>query len=307
MQLGASYDATATTPRWHQFLSEVFCDDEELIRYIQKAVGYCLTGETNEQKFFLCYGVGANGKSVFLEILSKLLGDYSATASFETFDAARRSESSNDLAALKGKRLVTIIEAEEDKRLAEARVKAVTGGDAITCRFLYGEYFTYQPQFKLWMAVNHRPIIRGTDKGIWRRMQLIPFEACFIGREDRYLNKTLFAELSGILNWALEGLKLYRLEGLTIPKAVELATESYREEQDSITQWLKEECASDARASLSASDGYQNYKAWAEDRGERPFAQKRWSSQLIDKGYQRIRRNSGYFYDGLGLSRRSAI
>ncbi|MDX6611632.1 MAG: putative primase/helicase [Blastocatellia bacterium] len=302
LQLGASYDGQADAPLWRQFLKDVFSKDEELISYIQRAVGYCLTGETKEQAFFLCHGVGANGKSVFLDVISQMMGDYAGAASFESFDAARRSESSNDLAALKGKRLITIIEADEDRRLAEAKVKAVTGGDPISCRFLYGEYFTYRPTFKIWMAVNHRPIIRGGDRGILRRIHLIPFHQSFEGREDRHLKQKLLAESSGILNWALEGLRLYNSEGLTMPKAVSEATDHYRDEQDSIGQWLNEEAIVSSEAELAAAEGYQRYKTWAETRGEKPFAQKRWSNYLIEKEFEKARRNSGIFYKGLRIN-----
>jgi P4 family phage/plasmid primase-like protien len=302
MQLGCEFSPEAKAPRWEKFLREVFGGDEQLIEYIQRAVGYSLTGDTSEQVLFLCYGSGANGKSVFLEVVRQLLGDYAGAASFDTFDAGNRNSASNDLAALKGKRLVTVIETEEDRRLAEAKVKMVTGQDEITCRFLFKEFFTYRPQFKLWMAMNHKPVIRGTDRGIWRRIRLIPFTQSFEGREDRGLIGKLTNELPGILNWALEGLRKWQESGLSVPKAVKEATEEYRRESDSIGQWLDERTARNIVSKLRASEAYRNYYEWALERGERPFNQKNWGQTLIEKGHNRDRDREGMFYMGLALA-----
>lgn len=303
MQLGATYNPNAPCPRWEQFLDEVFDADKELIEYIQRAVGYSLTGNTSEQVIFLCYGNGANGKSVFLDVLGELLGEYAGTASFETFDAGRRSEASNDLAALKGKRIVTVIETEEDRRLAEAKVKAVTGQDAISCRYLYGEYFTYVPQFKIWMAINHLPVIRGVDRGIWRRIRVIPFLQSFEGRADKGLNTKLREELSGILNWALEGLRKWRELGLNeLPKAMKEATEEYRRDNDSIGQWIEERTRPNPIGMVRVKLGYQDYSNWAEERGERPFSQKNWSKSLVERGYKKDRNRDGFHYFGLELA-----
>lgn len=302
MQLGCEFASDAKAPRWEQFLDEVFGGDEELIEYIQRAVGYSLTGDTSEQVVFLCYGSGANGKSVFLEVVRQLLGDYAGAASFDTFDAGNRNSASNDLAALKGKRLVTVIETEEDRRLAEAKVKMVTGQDEITCRFLFKEFFTYRPQFKLWMAMNHRPVIRGTDRGIWRRIRLIPFTQSFEGREDRGLIGKLTNELPGILNWALEGLRKWQESGLAVPKAVKEATEEYRRESDSIGQWIDERTMPAPVGKLRSSEAYRDYSEWALERGERPFNQKNWGQTLIEKGHSRDKDRYGMFYMGLALA-----
>lgn len=285
MRLGAQYDPAATCPRWDRFLMEVFRGDVEMVSFIQRAIGYCLTGDTREQKLFLLHGVGANGKSVFLEMLSRLLGDFAGNASFETFDANKRSEASNDLAALRGKRFVTVIETEEGRRLAESRVKSVTGQDAITCRFLYGEYFTYRPTFKIWLAMNHLPVIRGTDNGIWRRILLIPFAESFTGtREDKTLKGTLDAELDGILQWALEGLRQWWLRGLDPPQSVINATNLYRADSDQIGRWLDERCLVTPNVFLPSGKGYDNYKSWCAANGEDPVTQNKWSRQMNERG-----------------------
>lgn len=301
MQLGAAYEPEATCPRWHQFLQEIFSGDAELIAYIQRAVGYCLTGDTREQKIFLCHGLGANGKSVFLEVLLELFGDYAANASFETFDANRRSESSNDLAALRGKRLVTVIETEDGRRLAEARVKSVTGQDLITCRFLYGEYFSYRPTYKIWLAMNRLPIIRGTDKCIWLRIQLIPFREDFEGREDKTLRDTLLSERDGILQWALEGLRQWWKRGLDTPQVVIQATGTYRTESDQVGRWLADACVVLSNISISTSAAYQNYKTWCEANGEQAATQNRIGRTLTEKGFdQTVVRNTRTWI-GFGL------
>lgn len=301
MQLGAAYTPEADCPRWRQFLEEIFGGDQELISFVQRAVGYCLTGDTREQKMFLLHGGGANGKSTFLKILMDLLGGYADNASFETFDANKRSEASNDLAKLRGKRLVTVIETEEGKRLAEARVKSVTGNDMITCRFLYAEYFSYYPTYKIWLAMNHLPQIRGTDNGIWRRILLIPFAQSFIGREDKTLMETLDAELDGILQWALEGLRAWWDRGLDPPVVVIKATASYRGDSDQIGRWIEERCLVSENLFLPSGKGYDDYKKWCTENGEDPISQNKWSRRLNDKGLEANPNtsNRGWFNVGL--------
>lgn len=301
MQFGATYNPEATCPRWMQFLDEVFLGNAELIAYIQRAVGYCLTGDTREQKLFLCHGRGANGKSVFLEVMAALFGDYAANASFETFDADRRNEASNDLAVLRGKRLVTVIETEQGKRLAEARVKSVTGQDPITCRFLYGEFFTYRPTYKIWLAMNHLPVIRGTDKGIWRRIELIPFLADFEDREDKTLGETLHSELDGILQWALEGLRQWWQRGLDTPAIVKQATTKYRDDSDQVGRWLAECCVQVSGIFLPTSTGYKNYETWCGEQGEKAESQNKWSRRMNDKGFTPNPNASARGWFGVGL------
>jgi putative DNA primase/helicase len=301
MRLGATYDPTADCPRWRQFLNEIFIEDTEIISYIQRAVGYCLTGDTREQKLFLCHGTGANGKSVFLETLTHLLGDYAANASFETFDANKRSESTNDLAALRGKRLVTVIETEENKRLAEARVKSVTGQDLITCRFLYGEYFSYRPTFKIWLAMNHLPVIRGADKGIWRRIQLIPFKQNFDEHEDKTLRETLQGEMDGVLQWALVGLREWWKRGLDTPQSVTQATNNYRADSDQIGRWINDRCVVVLNVSVSSGQGYKNYTGWCAEVGEEPISQNKWSRRITEKGFQPNPNTSNRGWIGFGL------
>lgn len=304
MQLGATYNPEADCPRWRQFLEEVFNNDVELIAFFQRAVGYSLTGDVREQKIFLLHGGGANGKSTLLKVLSDLFGGYADNASFETFDANKRNEASNDLAKLRGKRFVTVIETEEGKRLAEAKVKSVTGNDMITCRFLYAEYFSYYPTYKVWLAMNHLPVIRGTDNGIWRRINIIPFNQSFIGREDKTLQEALDSELDGILQWALEGLRAWHSRGLDPPEIVIKAVENYRGDSDQIGRWVNDRCVLIPGLFLPSGKGYEDYKKWCTENGEEPISQNKWSRRLNDKGLEANPNtaNRGWFHVGLKAS-----
>ncbi len=301
MAAGVAYDPEATCPRWEQFLSEIFNGDKELISYVQRAVGYSLTGETSEQKMFICHGLGANGKSTFLEIVGALAGDTYMATSFSTFDADNNDGKRDDLAILRGKRLVVAIESDEDKRLAEARVKALTGQDTISCRFLYGRYFTYKPTFKIWLAVNHKPVVRGVDHGIWRRLALIPFTQTFSGaRLDAKLPAKLRKEMAGILNWALQGARLWYAHGLGACAAVDNATTAYRTESDIIGQWVDENCTLAPHLETSAKELYSNYRLWAEINGEkRPMTSQSWGRRMGERqGLEKHRRA----YIGIGLT-----
>lgn len=304
--LGTHYDPSADCPRWKQFMEEVFDGNQEIISFIQRALGYTLTGDTREQVLFLMHGGGRNGKSRFLETVMKLLNDYGHNTSFETFDAAGRSSNAEyTLASLKGARFVSIVETEEDKRLNEAKVKSVTGQDTITARHIYGSPFNYKPSFKVWLAMNHKPHIRGMDEGIWRRILLIPFTQNFAGREDKQLDKKLEAELPGILNWILEGLRVWHEQGLNPPAAIIEAVKEYRSVSDIVAQWI-EECCVIGEGSMVSSEAYNQFRAWLKARGEREFSQTLWGSRMSDRGLESKRKTHNKVkvsvYEGIRLS-----
>jgi putative DNA primase/helicase len=231
-----------------------------------------LVGDTSEQDFWIAYGGGANGKSTLLNTVLEVLGDYGTTTAFTTFDAENRNQYGNDIAALKGRRFVFASETERERTLAEARVKAVTGGDAISCKFLYGEYFTFTPQFRVWLAVNHKPSIRGVDRGIWRRIKLIPFSQNFEAKEDKRLRDKLQVELPGILNWLLAGLADWRQNGMAEPDSVRAATEDSRQESDQLGQWLEQEAELGADYSQNITELYRNYVQWLRDNDSDRYA-----------------------------------
>jgi len=227
------YREDALCPTWLAFLDRIFNGNADLIGFVQRAIGYSLTGSTQEQCFLLLWGEGSNGKSTMLELLRDVLGDYADNASTDALMVSSGRGTENDIAKLKGARLVTASESGEGRRLDEERVKRLTGGDTISARFLYREWFEYRPQFKLWLAVNNRPEVRGTDHAIWRRVRLIPFEVVIPDDDqDKELPAKLRAEAPGILRWAVEGCLAWQKEKLNPPKAITSATTEYRSEQN---------------------------------------------------------------------------
>ena len=229
------YDPKQKSPLWEKFLNEIMDGNDELISFLQKVIGYSLTGDTREQCFFIFYGTGANGKTTFLQTISTLLNDYAQQSPTETFMLRRFGGVPNDVARLKGKRFVSTIEIEQGRRMAESLVKALTGGDTIAARFLFGEFFEFIPQFKLFLGTNHKPVIHGTDLAIWRRIRLIPFLVTIPEeKQDRELVSKLKEELPGILNWAIKGCLAWQKDGLGVPEEVKAATDEYRKEPRSL-------------------------------------------------------------------------
>jgi len=270
-----AYDSEAKCPLWEAFLDRVMGGNERLIGFLQRAVGYSLTGHTNEQVLMMLYGAGANGKSTFLETLRALLADYSAITDFNTFMKRENEGARNDLARLVGTRFVSAVEAEAGKPLAEALVKQLTGGDTITARFLFKEFFDYRPLFKIWLAVNHKPGIRSSGHGIWRRIRLVPFTVTIPEDErDPRLTQKLAEELPGILAWAVRGCMEWREQGLGVPPEIRAATASYKDEMDLFGGFIEEVCVAEPRAMITAKELYAVYQSWAEANGEKPRSQK---------------------------------
>jgi len=273
----------------------------DVIGFIQRAVGYALTGCTSEQVLFFLYGLGANGKTTLIEVLRALLGDYAMQASFATFAERRGDGPRNDVARLAGARLVAASEAGEGTRFDEGLIKQLTGSDAVTARFLYGEDFEFHPAFKLVLAANHKPAIRGTDRAIWRRIHLVPFTVTIPeGERDPQLLGKLTAELPGILRWALDGCLAWQRDGLGAPVAVRSATLRYREEMDTIGAFLDEACRLHASGRVRAGALYPRYQAWCERVGERALSQRKLGERLAERGLHCITSN-GTVWLGLEL------
>ena len=254
--LSAEYTDHADCPQWQSFLSDIFNGDMELIRYVQKAVGYCLTGSTAEQCVFFLYGTGRNGKSTFLEVLRDVFGGYITNIQPETImvRSSGNGNASSDIARLKGARLVTSVEPNEGMRINEGLLKQLTGDDVVTARKLYSDEFEFKPEFKLWMATNHKPIIRGTDTGIWRRIHLIPFTVQIPPEKvDRRLPFKLRSELPAILRWCVDGCLLWQREGLGMPAAVLNSVNEYRREMDVISTFIDARCVVAEGESISAN------------------------------------------------------
>ncbi|NPV50685.1 MAG: hypothetical protein HPY60_05750 [Candidatus Methanofastidiosum sp.] len=297
------YDSEAKCPLWENFLHEIFEGDMELISYIQELVGYSLTGDTSEQILIFLYGGGQNGKSTFMNVLKGLLDDYAKQTDFSTF-TVRKNDSGprNDLARLKGSRLVSTIEIEEGKQLAESLVKQVTGEDTIKARFLYSEDFEFLPNFKVWLVANNKPIIKGGDYAIWRRIRLIPFNVKIPEeKKDKELGKKLKAELPGILNWALEGCRRWQSEGLKTPKSVELATKEYEEEMDPIKEFLEDICTTETLGKTKTGELYQIYEEYCGFVKINPIPNRVFGRRLAQIGIKRSRDHNGRYYDGIEI------
>ncbi len=297
------YDSAATAPRWERFTAEVFNADADLIGFFQRLVGYTLTGETREHVLAVMHGSGGNGKSTAVEVVKELHGDLAVTAAFDTFTRAHGDRGPrNDLARLHGARLVTASESGEGRRLDEATVKEVTGGDTIAARFLYGEHFEFRPAFKLLLVTNHRPRVDGDDDAIWRRLRLIPFETSFEGREDRHLAATLRGELPGILAWAVDGCLAWQRDGLGNATAVTAATSAYRAAEDHLGAFLADRCQ--PSGAVAASDLRAAYEAYCAEAGERPLGGVALGQRLARRGIHAKRGAKGSrIYVGVTLDR----
>lgn len=297
-----AYDPEAPCLLWEAFLFRILAGDVELVRFVQKALGYSLTGSTQEQCLFMLYGAGANGKSTLIQTISALLGDYARQTPTETLLVQRGDGARNDLARLQGARFVSAVEVEGGRRLAEALVKQLTGGDTVTARFLYGEHFEFQPLFKLWLAVNHKPGVEGTDHAIWRRIHLLPFTVTIPAAEqDKRLSEKLQGELPGILRWAVEGCLAWLREGLEPPSAVNRATGDYRAEMDIIAAFIRDCCVVEPQQKVSAGELYAEYTGWCQQMGESPVSQKALAATLKEHGYTPDRKGGRRVWCGIAL------
>ena len=302
------YDTSDKKPtRWLQFLDEVCNGDKDLIRYLQKCIGYSLTGSNREQCAFFLYGIGNNGKSTFLETISDMLGGYAANAQPDTLMTKRNDTgggANSDIARLKSIRFVTTEEPSEGVRLNEGLVKQLTGGGKVTCRFLFGDEFEYEPEFKIWIATNHKPVIRGTDVGIWRRIRLIPFEVNIPKEKvDKNLKYKLREEMPQILRWAVEGYMMYSKEGLDMPDAVQKATAEYKSEMD-LLQTFADACVVidyTVPKGVPANELYAAYVRWAERNNEYVMTSRKFFTEIGKKLPEKRREAKGIVYGQIRL------
>ena len=302
--------ANTGCPLWLKFLNETTGDDQELIRFLQHWLGYCLTGSIREHAFIFVYGDGGNGKSVFLETVTYILGEYATTAAMETFTASKSERHPTDLAMLRGARLVTASETEEGRAWAEAKIKAMTGGDRVSARFMRQDFFQYNPSFKLTVIGNYKPVVRNVDDAMRRRINLIPFV-----RKPEKVNKSLKEELKaeapGILQWMIEGCLAWQTNGLVRPPIVEAATEAYFADQDLFTQWI-EECCEVRMGDLNlwgrSADLFESWAKFCEALGEQPGTSKGFASKLSKRGFEprRFNRNTTRGYAFIRVKSRHA-
>jgi putative DNA primase/helicase len=288
-----TFDPDAECPTFLRFLDRIL-PELEVRRFVRRVAGYCLTGVTTEQCLFFPYGGGANGKSTLLTVLRRMMGEYAQHASPNLLLERKGEQHPTELARLFGARLVTSVEVDDGKRLAEGLVKQMTGGDPMVGRLMREDFFEFEATHKLILAANHRPDIRGTDDAIWRRIHLIPFTVQIPAEErDPGLVDTLCLELSGVLNWALAGCREWQADGLRAPVAVVESTAEYRAEQDIIGSFLNERCVMEPQAQVASQVLYSVYSSWCEATGSYCMTANKFGREIGQKGFKKGRGTGG--------------
>lgn len=298
------YIRDADCPIWLSLLDRVFDGNKSLMSFVQRAVGYSLTADDSEQIFFILHGAGANGKTTLLTAIMDVLGEYALNTPTETLMLKQRGAIPNDVARLRGARLISANEAEEGQRLAESLLKQLTGGDIVTARFLHGEFFDFKMSGKIWLRTNHKPTIRGTDHAIWRRVRLIPFTVTIPDEEqDKHLPEKLLTELPGILSWAIQGCLDWQQTGLGMPDEIKQATAKYRGEMDILGTFLEECCILSQATETRAGDLYKTYTTWCGESGERAVSQTVFGRRMTERGFDKYKDRTGWQYVGIGVVR----
>lgn len=302
------FNKDARAPLWESFLSDIMDNRAEMVDYLQRVIGYSMTGDVSEQCLFFLWGNGCNGKSTFTEIVQRLLGGLCHKSNTSLFTAGKNSADDGrptpELSRLRGRRLVVTSELDIGKRVDEARIKDLTGSDTIVARGLYQDYIEFQPTHKLFVFGNHKPTVKGADIGIWRRLRLIPFTVCFDDfpeKKDLHLKHKLLDELPGILNWAIAGCQEWRTLGLGIPKCVEDATQEYRDDMDVLGAFLERYCIIDPAAKVAAGVLYNEYKLWAYKNNEPEPTSKAFGMMLRERGFTPTRTSVTRYWSGLSL------
>jgi putative DNA primase/helicase len=301
--LAISYDADAQCPRWERFLTEIFPDDADLVPYMQRLIGYGVTGYTDEQCFAVLWGKGANGKSVLTDTVDSVFGTITKTTPFATFEEKSSGGIPNDIASLRGARLVMASEGEAGKPMSEAVLKRVTGKDMVSARFLRQEFFEFKPSFLLMLATNHKPKFKGQDDGLWRRVKMIPFKRFFAPHEREYdLDKQLLAEAQGIAAWAVRGARTWFDGGLKDPASITKATQEYKETSDALAGFFPGVLVADDSARIDGAEAYNDYKDWCEAEGlpqREVWTRRAFYSAMEERGIQRVRGSKGMVLVGV--------
>jgi len=301
------YDPTATAPTWRAFLDRIFEGNGDVLQFIQRAVGYTLTGSTDEHCLFFLYGVGANGKSTFLEAMRMLMGEYYVTTSVEAMLATEYTGGATPyVASLPGMRMAMASEMPEGRRFNESLIKDITGGGTITARHLYGAPFEFQPSHTMWISGNYRPRITGTDEGIWRRLKVVPFNAFIPPEQRRPMAEVLDGfrnELSGILTWAVQGAVAWYDWGLPTSPTIEQATMEYRGEEDVVARFVAAVCVLQPDAMTAKHKVFEAWQQWTDEESEKSangWSQRRFTEQLKRKGVE-LGGMGRMFYVGIGF------
>jgi putative DNA primase/helicase len=297
------YDPSARCPQFEKFIHRIFGGNAQLIRYVRMCIGYALTGDVGEKALFFFYGTGDNGKTTLLETVRQMLGDYAGQVPIDTLMLKPQGGIPNDIALLKGLRFVTSSETEENQRLAQARLKYLTGMGTIQARFLHREFFEFSPTHKIFFDANHQPLANSGDPAIWSRIKLIPFTVSIPDKEkDRKLGEKLRAELPGILAWAVQGCLDWQRHSLAEPNEVRSATQAYRDEMDTFKDFVEDCCVVTDGKSTPVSSLYTKYQQWCEGSGEPPVTKKALGRLIAARlGLEQSRTSLGRSWIGIGL------
>lgn len=302
--ISIDYEEKASCPDWLEFLNKVFVGDEDMMDFVQRSIGYSITGSQEEQCFYMLYGSGANGKSTFLNTIKMITGDYSDTLRASSLMARQYDDGARgDLAKLQAKRFVCASELNEGQYFDESLIKSLTGGETIPVRFLYSEEFSLKPCFKIWLATNEKPRIKGTDLGIWRRVRLIPFLYTFTDdeRDKNFMEKHILPELPGILNWAVQGSLKWLKEGISIPEKSLAETEDYRQEMDVVQRFVDETCILGDIYTIKVNDLYMRFNNWCSRLGDRAMTSIKFGKKLKEKGFEQSKDKHARYWKGIGV------
>lgn len=304
--LPLEYHEDADCPIWKAFLHQVLDGNEELIDFLQRFIGYSLTGDVSEQVLLFLYGTGANGKSTFLNTILQLMGPYAIQAAPDLLMTKSGDTHPTELADLHNRRLAICTEIEAGRHMAEVTVKQLTGGDRIRARRMREDFWEFEPTHKIILAANHKPVIRGTDHAIWRRIRMVPFTVTIpeADRDPRF-PQYLRDELEGILTWAIEGARAWRETGLQTPDIVKAATSDYQDEMDLLGHFINECCIVNSSVSCTVKDMYEAYQQWCADSGHRSLGKSNFNVQLLEKGKGKFEKKPGsrnvFYWHGIGL------
>ena len=306
--LNLDYDSEAKCPEWDKFLMSIFMGDQDIIAFIQRAVGYSLSGNVSEDCIFMLYGMGSNGKSTFLKHILNLLGPYALTTPAETLLEKKGDAPLNDIARMKGHRFVSCAESGRSRYMDEARVKQMTGGDPIPARFLYKEYFEFYSTFKIFFATNNLPNVTELSNGIWRRLFAIPFNNEYLKEDiDVHLDEKLSKEYQGILNWGIKGFRDWQQNRLGNAQAIQDFTEHYREDSNIIQMFLNEKCSCNKEAStdsISATDLWKAFSEWNQGLRGKQYRRREFNDYLVHEGYDKKKKSADggkYHFFGIVL------
>ena len=301
------YEPKALCPEFDRFFNEVTGGNQEKAEFIHRSMGYALTGETDEQCLFVYHGPGANGKSTITETMREILCDYAMHTTSDSLLHSKSSPIRNDIARLNGARFVSAVEVGMGKKLDEALIKQLTGGDQVTARFLYNEHFEYKPKFKLFISANHRPEIRGTDNGIWRRIHLVPFDVIIKSDQiDKDLPNKLHQELPGIFAWMVRGCQEWQSQGLNPPACIEAATSEYRAEMDILSGFIEDKCTCQSSERTPVGNLYEAYKEWSDHACQETVGKKIFGNLMRQKGFTQSKSDSVRYWNGIKLNPEAA-